>query len=143
MRTIQMGNGGRGGRAFHYTWDKDLPYCDPLKERCPTSAHSRMILGRTFLGQVPLILGPSSWGAGGVPIPAYDPVGTPPYFGEWGVHVGGGIIGESGRVGPFDSIDEAFQAAAHEAVTHGATELPTNGYAQVRDSRGRGVGPIT
>lgn len=68
----------------------------------------------------------------------YDPVGTPPYWGEWGVK-----DGECGKVGPFDTIDEAFRAAGDAAGEHGATELPTNGWAQVKDSKGTGVGPIT
>lgn len=104
-----------------------------------------------WLGQVPLILGPSSWGAGLAPSPfagavqrvgdqgyvPYDPVGVPPYWGEWGAP------GECGKVGPFDTIDEAFGAAADAAGEHGATALPGDGWAQVKDSRGRSVGPIT
>jgi hypothetical protein len=112
---------------------------------------------RPWLGQVPLILGPSSWGAGAMPpsppraveweegrgyVP-YDPVGTPPYFGEWGVVGDGGRVKECGKVGPFDTIDEAFGAAADAAVEHGATALPGDGWAQVKDSRGKGKGPIT
>lgn len=108
-----------------------------------------------WLGQVPLVLGPSSWGAGvGPPAPSspfagaveweegrgyvpYDPVGTPPYWGEWG------SPSDCGRVGPFDTIDEAFSAAAAAAGEHGATALPGDGWAQVKDSRDKGVGPIT
>lgn len=98
----------------------------------------RMMMGSPRLGQVALVLGPSSWGAGGVPVPAYDPTGVPPYFGQWGALRGG-----SGQVGPFDTIDEAFDAAVAAAVAHGATELPTDGWAQVVDSRGGSVGPVT
>jgi hypothetical protein len=100
-----------------------------------------------WLGQVPLVLGPSSWGAGMVPLAPsspfagayapYDPVGTPPYWGEWG------SPGDCGRVGPFDTIDEAFRAAAAAAGEHGATALPGDGWAQVKDAHGKGVGPIT
>lgn len=96
-----------------------------------------------FLGQVPLVLGPSSWGQGMVapgPIPA--PVAQT-YYGEWGVVDEDGMIVDSGRVGPFYSIDEAFSAAAQAAHDHGAEALPTNGFAQVKDSYGRTVGPIT
>lgn len=101
-----------------------------------------------WLGQVPLVLGPSSWGYGmNLPSPSvlqpYDNVGIPPYWGEWGVVGDGGVIVDSGSVGPFDTIDEAFSAAADAAIEHGATELPTDGFAQVKDSMGRGVGPIT
>ena len=105
---------------------------------------------RAFLGQVPLVLGPSSWGQGMVapgPVPAplrpapYQDV--PPYYGEWGVVGEGGEIIDSGSVGPFDTTDEAFAAAVKAATDHGATELPTNGFAQVKDSNGRTVGPIT
>lgn len=95
-----------------------------------------------WLGQVPLVLGPSSWGAGGIPVgPAPTPV--PPYYGEWGVHVGGGMIGKSGRVGPYDTIEKAFDAATEAAVEAGATALPMDGFAQVKDSRGQAVGPVT
>jgi hypothetical protein len=73
-------------------------------------------------------------GVGYVP---YDPVGTPPYWGEWGA------LGECGKVGPFDTIDEAFSAAADAATEHGATALPGDGWAQVKDSKGKGKGPIT
>jgi hypothetical protein len=98
-----------------------------------------------WLGQVPLILGPSSWGASMVPlIPIVDDLqGIPPYWGEWGVHEGGGVIGDCGKVGPFDTREEAFRAAAEEAHRHGAELLPMNGFAQVVDSQGRAVGPIT
>lgn len=58
---MEIGNGGRGGRSFKYTWDKDLPYCDPLKERCPTSAHSRMILGEEKDMMKPAFLGKYSF----------------------------------------------------------------------------------
>lgn len=104
-----------------------------------------MLLGWSpWLGQVPLILGPSSWGAGGIPI-VVMPEGIPPFWGEWGVvDVGsGGYMKDTGRVGPFATIDEAFSAAVKAAVAHGATGLPTDGWAQVKDSQGRSVGPIT
>lgn len=99
---------------------------------------------RAWLGQIPLVLGPSSWGAGMMnsAIPLVT-VPTPPYYGEWGVHIGGGVISKSGRVGPFDTIDEAFDAAVKAAGDNGATALPENGFAQVKDSRGQSVGPIT
>jgi hypothetical protein len=99
-----------------------------------------------WLGQVPLVLGPSSWGAGMIPTapPIFvSPTPVRPYYGEWGVHVGGGVIGKSGSVGPYDTIEEAFNAAAKAAVAAGATALPTDGFAQVKDSRGQAVGPVT
>lgn len=74
---------------------------------------------------------------------AYDPVGTPPYWGEWGVVGKGGEILDCGKVGPFDTIDEAFSAAAEAASEHGATALPGDGWAQVKDSKGKSKGPIT
>lgn len=97
-----------------------------------------------WLGQVPLILGPSSWAAI-KPTFVYDPVGVPPYWGEWGFLSGfpDGRIAASGRVGPFDTIEEAFRAAAEAASKAGARHMPLDGYAQVKDSRGAGVGPIT
>jgi hypothetical protein len=101
---------------------------------------------RSWLGQVPLILGPSSWGFGMVPpsvASTYDPIGIPPYWGEWGVVGDEGFCTDSGQVGPFATIDEAFGAAADAAGEHGATALPGDGWAQVKDSRGRSVGPIT
>lgn len=97
-----------------------------------------------WLGQVPLVLGPSSWGAGmAIPPRVLMPTPVPPFYGEWGTHVGDGVIGESGSVGPFATIDEAFRAAAQAAVAHGATALPTDGFAQVKDSVGQPVGPVT
>lgn len=97
-----------------------------------------------WLGQVPLILGPSSWGAGGIPI-VVSTEGIPPYWGEWGVleKESGGSMKDSGSVGPFTTIAEAFRAAAQAAGDHGATGLPSDGFAQVKDSRGRPVGPVT
>lgn len=96
-----------------------------------------------WLGQVPLVLGPSSWGAGMVAPAVYDPQGLPPYYGQWGVvdEETGRYI-DSGQVGPFSSIDEAFGKAADEASAHGARKMPLDGFAQVLDSRGRAVGPI-
>lgn len=101
-----------------------------------------------WLGQVPLVLGPSSWGAGGgipigQPITALPSNETPPYYGEWGVVGQGGKIIESGSVGPYSTSQEAFEAAAAQAIAAGATELPTDGFAQVKDSRGQSVGPVT
>lgn len=98
-----------------------------------------------WLGQVPLVLGPSSWGAGMIPSapPVFrNPNGTPPYFGEWGIPGAEGHIIDGGRVGPFDTIDEAFQAAAEAASNAGARMMPLDGFAQVKDSQGRSVGPI-
>lgn len=97
-----------------------------------------------WLGQIPLVLGPSSWGSGMMnsAIPMTPPV-TPPYYGQWGVHEGGGMIGAHGQVGPFSTAEEAFSAAAKAAVDAGATELPTDGFAQVVDSKGQPAGPIT
>lgn len=92
---------------------------------------------RRFLGQVPLRA------PGMTPV---EPPGTqavPPYYGQWGVHEGAGVVGASGAVGPFATMDEAFTAAADAAHAHGAEVLPGDGFAQVVDSRGRGVGPIT
>jgi len=65
------------------------------------------------------------------------------YYGEWGVVDQDGQIVDSGRVGPFNTIDDAFAAAVQAAHDHGAEELPTDGFAQVKDSQGRTVGPIT
>jgi hypothetical protein len=73
----------------------------------------------------------------------YSFEGDPPYWGEWGYVNADGEILDSGRVGPFDTIDEAFGAAAEAASEHGATALPGDGWAQVKDSEGKGVGPIT
>lgn len=98
-----------------------------------------------MLGQSPLILGPSSWGAGMLnnAIPIGPPRPVPPFYGEWGVVGSDGAIVKSGRVGPYDTIDQAFSAAAQAAVDNGATALPTDGFAQVKDSRGQAVGPVT
>jgi hypothetical protein len=80
---------------------------------------------------------------GQVPIAGQNQDGTPPYWGEWGVVGTGGSIRDSGSVGPFRDIRTAFNAAAKAAGDHGATALPQDGFAQVRDSKGQSVGPIT
>lgn len=67
---------------------------------------------QAFLGQVPLILGPSSWGAG---IPVGVPA-LPPYFVELTLqNVYAAPVADS-RLGPFDSVAEAQAAAAVEAT---------------------------
>jgi len=98
-----------------------------------------MIPRGPWLGQIPLVLGPSSWGAGMVANPAAIPA-TPvaPFFGEWAAFGKG-----HGRVGPFDSQMDAFNAAVAAAASAGAKALPTDGFAQVIDSMGRMVGPVT
>lgn len=67
----------------------------------------------------------------------YRGQGVPPYYGEWGAP------GKCGKVGPFDTIEDAFSGAASAATENGATALPGDGWAQVKDSRGNLVGPIT
>ncbi len=60
------------------------------------------------------------------------------YWGEWGV-----LDVDGGRVGPYNTPEEAFEAAVAEAVRYGAKELPLDGFAQVADDQGEPVGPIT
>ncbi len=95
-----------------------------------------------WLGQVPLILGPSSWGAGGIPVvvePFHKLDGPwPPFYGEWAAFGYG-----HGTVGPFATQDEAFRAAVKAAGDAGAKSLPADGWAQVKDSIGNPVGPVT
>lgn len=98
-----------------------------------------MLERRAFLGQVPLILGPGSWGFGGIPI-AVQPI--PPFYGEWGYMNPDGDILDSGQVGPFGTAGEASQAAAAEARKHGVMNMPLDGFARVKDSRGRPVGTV-
>lgn len=95
-----------------------------------------MFQNRAWLGQVPLVPPPSY-------PEVYDPKGTPPYWGQWGVvdQETGKYI-DSGEVGPFDTSDEAFNAAAEAASQHGARKMPLDGFAQVKDSAGQAVGPI-
>lgn len=96
-----------------------------------------------WLGQVPLVLGPSSWGAGMSYPQVSVPPAAPPYWGQWGVvDEETGQYTDSGQVGPFSSIEEAFQKAGAEASAHGARRMPLDGFAQVVDSRGQAVGPI-
>lgn len=96
-----------------------------------------------WLGQVPLILGPSSWGAGMIPTAPPVVAPRPPFYGEWGVvDQSTGRYIDSGRVGPYDTIDEAFNAAASAASDAGAKKMPLDGFAQVKDSNGQPVGPI-
>ncbi len=100
------------------------------------------MFGSPWLGQVALILGPSSWGAGMRPTYA-APVEVPPFFGEWGAVDPDGELIDCGSVGPFDTVDEAFSAAAEAASEHGTTKMPIDGFAQVVDSTGQAVGPVT
>jgi hypothetical protein len=98
-----------------------------------------MIPKGPWLGQIPLVLGPSSWGAGMVANPAAIPATpVPPFFGQWAVFGKG-----QGRVGPFENQMDAFYAAIDAATSAGAKALPTDGFAQVFDSMGRMVGPVT
>jgi len=46
-------------------------------------------------------------------------------------------------VGPFDTRDEAFNAAVKAVREAGAKSLPTDGFAKVVDSKGQVVGPTT
>lgn len=94
---------------------------------------------RAWLGQIPLVLGPSSWGAGMMPSAQAIPA-TPiaPFYGEWAAFGKG-----HGRVGPFDSQMDAFNAAVKAASDAGASALPSDGFAQVVDAAGRMVGPVT
>lgn len=116
------------------------------------TSRSRSFRPVAGLGQVPLVLGPSSWMGPAVPLVpvapprgpmiVHDPLGVPPYYGEWGV-VANGVTIESGRVGPYTTIEEAFEAATETAAAAGVTSMPFDGYAQVTDSRGMPVGPVT
>jgi hypothetical protein len=64
---------------------------------------------------------------------------TPPYYGQWGL--ADGSVGN--QVGPFDTQEEAFNAAVKEVMKAGAKRLPDDGFAQVVDSKGQAVGPVT
>ncbi len=99
------------------------------------------MFGSPWLGQVALILGPSSWGAGMRPT-YVAPVEEPPFYGEWGVVDADMKLVECGIVGPFDTSEEAFTAAAKAAGEHGATKMPIDGFAQAVDSSGQAVGPV-
>lgn len=111
-----------------------IPVSNLVKSDGPGITRRMMMGSGPRLGQVALVLGPSSWGAGGIPVPGPSPTGVPPYYVQWGV-MGGG----SGQIGPFDTIDEAFDAAAAELARHTST-FPIDGWAQVVDSRGGLVG---
>lgn len=63
---------------------------------------------------------------------------TPPYFGQWGLNGGA-----SGQVGPFDTPEEAFQAAVKAVRDAGAKRLPDDGFAKVVDAKGADAGPKT
>ncbi len=83
------------------------------------------MMERPWLGRVPLR---RSVGAG-------DLI----YYGEWGLADGSA----GGKMGPFSSVDEAFNAAVKAARDAGAKALPKDGFAQVVDSTGKAVGPVT
>lgn len=79
-----------------------------------------------WLGQVPLVSRPSLGAA-------------PPYYGQWGLKVGGA----SGKVGPYDTAQDAFAAAVKAARDAGAKKLPDDGFAKVVDEQGNPAGPAT
>lgn len=93
------------------------------------------MFGKLWLGQVPLILGPSSPGAG---IP-FVPIATPPFYGKWTRMNSAGQLIDSGTVGPFNTPTDAYNAAAKAALDHGAIQIGVDGYAQGVDSQGRPV----
>lgn len=61
-----------------------------------------------------------------------------PYYGQWGLN--GGAISQ---VGPFDTPEEAFQAAVKAVRDAGAKRLPDDGFAKVVDAVGKDAGPRT
>lgn len=73
----------------------------------------------------------------------YEPRPQPPFFGEWGHVDREGYLLGCGRLGPFQTVEEAFHAAAKAAREAGVTRMPTDGYAQVVDSHGQPAGPVT
>lgn len=83
-----------------------------------------------WLGQVPLVPRRATL--------SQATEGVPPYYGQWGV-----TGGANGQVGPFDTRDEAFNAAVKAVREAGAKSLPTDGFAKVVDSKGQVVGPTT
>jgi len=86
-----------------------------------------------WLGQTPLILGPSSWGAGMV---RSVPVRMPPYFGLWTAITPDGDVIDSGRVGPFMTVDQAIRAASAEAHDAAVQKIGMDGHVQVVDGTG-------
>jgi|FLYK01.1.fsa_nt_gi hypothetical protein len=89
----------------------------------------------TWLGQVPFAHGTMRRRLS-------ESEGTPPYYGDWGIYENG-AVGARGQEGPFNTREEAFQAAVKAAKKAGAEALPDDGYARVIDSQGRVVGPTT
>lgn len=61
-----------------------------------------------------------------------------PFYGQWGLNGGA-----NGQVGPFDTPEEAFQAAVKAVRDAGAKRLPDDGYARVVDAAGNAAGPKT
>lgn len=64
---------------------------------------------------------------------------APPYFGQWGLKVGG----KNGQVGPYDKAEDAFAAAVKAVRDAGAKKLPDDGFAKVVDAQGNPAGPAT
>ncbi len=100
---------------------------------------------RVVEGQPELPPRPPKVAVGPYGVPIATPTPVPPFWGEWGVvrQGSGGHMRACGRVGPFKTIQEAFSEAGKAAHAHGAELLPRDGYAQVKDSVGQSVGPIT
>lgn len=96
-----------------------------------------MIRTAAHLGQMPLVLGPSSWGAGIWPFASLlSRRGLPPYHGEWRVvDVKGTVVSED-EVGPFSTPEEALKAATEMAAVRGAGDFPANWSVRVKDSWG-------
>jgi hypothetical protein len=92
-----------------------------------------------WLGQAALIFGPSSWGAG--MLNNQIPLVVPPFFAEWQAITPDGDVIDSGRVGPFSTVDAAVQAARADAAKAGVLQIGTDGFITVMDSRGSRVGP--
>lgn len=94
-----------------------------------------------WLGRVVLNTGHLPWSSG-QPVRTYNPHAQSPFFGLWYAFTPDGDIIDSGRVGPFPTVEDAVRAARMEAMGAGVLEIGRDGLIRVVDKTGYSVGPI-
>ncbi len=95
-----------------------------------------------WLGMATLVTGHSEFHGTG-PIRTYNPFAQAPFFGLWYAFSPDGDMIDSGRVGPFPTVEAAVQAARTEAAGAGVLEIGRDGWIRVVDKTGYSVGPVS